>query len=71
MNFSDIRKMSRANYHIDVPWSYLVKQLDSFSKDCVVNLDPPYQRGYVWSDQQKTDYIEFRLKGGMRSLQIK
>ena len=65
MKFGDIPRMSQANYRVDVPWDNLKRHLELFGEGSTLDFDPPYQRGYVWSEAQKTAYLEFRLKGGM------
>lgn len=65
MKFSDIPRISQANYRVDVPWYHLRRHLEMMADGGKLELDPPYQRGYVWTLEQKIAYIEFRLKGGM------
>jgi len=66
MRFSDITKISRANYRCDVPFRHLRRHFNSWTEACgTVDFDPPYQRGYVWTQEQQIAYLEFVLKGGM------
>jgi len=71
MKFRDIPQMSQANYAVSVSWSYLESWLDhNSSEGTTLEMDPEYQRGYVWSDEQKTAYCEYTLKGGMSGQDI-
>jgi Protein of unknown function DUF262 len=62
----DIPQFPRSNWHCNVSWSYLKSMFDGYNK----NLDPPYQRGYVWTQFQKEKYIEFILMGGQSGKDI-
>jgi len=62
--FKDIPSFRKPNYRANVSWSYLKSHLERFKEDHNVDLQPDFQRGHVWTDQQKIDYIEFCLMGG-------
>lgn len=71
MKFSDIKPFTgNPNYQIDIPLDYIKSTIDEFVKEFNLNLDPDFQRGYVWNDIQKSQYIEYILKGGMRTTLI-
>lgn len=60
-NLKDVPQFPWANYHVTQSWL----GIDDFFANCVrVNLDPDYQRGYVWSQFQKESYVEYLLRGG-------
>lgn len=67
IRFSDIPKLTEyGNYSIDVELTdipYIIKkwQEDEYYK---LQLNPDFQRGYVWTEEQQIAYIEFLLKGG-------
>jgi len=63
MRFEDIPRMSQANYCIDVAWTSIRRHFEGFGVP--IELDPEYQRGYVWTLEQQIAYLEFRMKGGM------
>lgn len=68
--FRDIEQFSKeGNYEIGVPW----KHLESFIEDygSPLDLDPDFQRGHVWSRQQQIAYVEFKLRGGRGSDQLR
>ena len=69
MKFSDIKQFPFANYHVNVSWRYLKDWIKNHGE---VNIDfnPPYQRGYVWSEEQKIAYVEYQLKGGVSGKDI-
>ncbi len=64
MKFEDIETFPRATYKVNIFWSYLKEWLNSQGESFDLQLDPPFQRGYKWTDHQKTSYIEYRLRGG-------
>ena len=67
MHFNEIPQFPRANYQIHVEWHYLKQQLESWDEpkcDSPLILNPDFQRGHVWSDAQRSSFIEYSLKGG-------
>lgn len=67
MHLAKIPQMTQKPYYIiRVKWSYLKTWL----KEQEVNLNPPYQRGYVWTEDQRSKYIEYCLKGGISGRSI-
>lgn len=48
----------------------LEESLKRHSETCGINLNPDYQRGYVWNDAQKTSYLEYILRGGFSGRDI-
>jgi len=64
-NFQTIPKFkSWGNYVCDIGFSYLEEQLEDFSKGYDLDLDPDFQRGHVWTEEQQIAFVEFMLKGG-------
>lgn len=64
MKYSDIPQFPRANYEVNVSWSYLKDWLSTFP---LVDMDPDFQRGHVWTREQQIMYVEYILKGGEAS----
>lgn len=64
IRFRDIPQISRAEYAVDVSWEYIKRHLESLEGMFRIELDPPYQRGYVWTVKQQIAYLEYQLKGG-------
>lgn len=58
--FRNIPQMTRANYHINVGWKYLEEWLEREE----INMNPDFQRHYVWTQKQKEQYVEWILRGG-------
>lgn len=60
--------ISASRYSIDVSLSYLNKWLDQ-EKDRL-DLNPDFQRDYVWTQEQKELYVEHIIKGGISGREI-
>lgn len=67
MKFSDIPQFTRpSSYRIDMPWGYMLDWYDGYaSEGAGAELNPDFQRGHVWTEEQQTAYVEFRVRGGM------
>jgi hypothetical protein len=62
--FQDIRQFIQgAVYSVDVSWSYLPAFYAAAIQDGL-DINPEFQRGHVWTQEQKTRYVEFVLRGG-------
>jgi hypothetical protein len=70
MRFQDIPQFPFASYRCNIGWGYLEDWLTSHDEYYKLDLDPPYQRGYVWTMEQKTAYIEYQLRGGFSGRDI-
>ena len=64
MKFKDIEQVSNARYAVTVPWSSIERTFSEYREGFSLDLDPPYQRGHVWSQAQQISYVEFILRGG-------
>jgi len=65
MKFRDIKKVSKyAGYRCNVSWSFLESWLNDMASSNGLDIDPIYQRGHVWSEDQQINYIEWILRGG-------
>lgn len=63
--FKDIPQFTRdGHYQVDYPIDHLVGFLDEEIRDRGLQLNPDFQRGNVWTEEQQIAYIEFLLKGG-------
>lgn len=51
-------------------WRYLPKWLADRGINPGVDLNPIFQRGRVWTQEQKIRYLEFRLSGGQTGREI-
>ena len=66
MKFTDIPKFltNRANYKIDVGFKYFADTIENFVKEEGLILNPEFQRGHVWTEEQQSAYIEYVLREG-------
>ena len=60
-----------ANYVVDVSWLFLEKTLADFAESAALDLDPDFQRAHVWTEAQQVAFIEFKLRRGMGSSEIR
>ena len=58
--FRDIPQLIIAPYRVDCSFDGLRRYTDEYELD----LNPDFQRYYVWTEKQKTEYIEWVLRGG-------
>ncbi|MYM92553.1 DUF262 domain-containing protein [Duganella vulcania] len=63
-----IKPLRTATYEVDYDWSYFQQALDAYAKDYGgLDLNPDFQRGHVWTLQQKVHFIENVLRGVVSS----
>jgi len=67
--FRDIRQFTQAHYSVHVSWDYLETWLKDH-EDMNVQLDPEFQRGHVWTEEQQIAYVEYRLRGGLAANEL-
>ncbi len=70
MKFSDIPQFTRdGHYQVNVSWDYLEDWIKSHREErsYVFDVDPDFQRGHVWTEEQQIRYVEFILHGGKSS----
>jgi len=58
--FRDIPLVTIAKYKVDVMWNYLESWLEDEDPD----MNPDFQREYVWNKKQKEQYVEWILRNG-------
>jgi uncharacterized protein with ParB-like and HNH nuclease domain len=59
------------SYRVTVDWEYLDNQIAMFAERRGLNMNPDYQRGRVWTDEQQIKYIEFIVSGGIGANEIR
>jgi hypothetical protein len=64
MTYNDIRPIQRPVYEVDISWDYLEDWLARQDEYFGLDLEPPFQRGHVWTLAQRSKYIEWILRGG-------
>lgn len=63
-----IKPLRTAKYEVDHDWRYLEKALEGYGNDYGgLDLNPDFQRGHVWSNDQQRHYIENVLRGVVSS----
>lgn len=72
MKFSEIPRFltNRANYHVDVGFKYFSKTIQDYMDEFDLILNPEFQRGHVWTQEQQEKYIEYVLRGGTSGKEI-
>jgi hypothetical protein len=70
-NFQKIpRLMGFGSYSVSAEFEFILPMLQRYKSECNLDLNPEFQRDYVWTEQQKTSYVEFVLRGGNSGLDI-
>jgi hypothetical protein len=63
--FADIPKFTSAGYYqVDYPLTSLVKYIDDEVREMGLQLNPEFQRGHVWTEEQQIAWLEYHLRGG-------
>lgn len=58
--FQDIPLITVAKYHVDIFWTHIEDWIDREE----IDMNPDFQRDYVWNQKQKEQYIEWILRNG-------
>lgn len=65
LKFSDIPKFTqRPAYHVNVELGGLERHLNRDITELGLQLNPDFQRGHVWTQEQQIAYVEYLLRGG-------
>lgn len=69
MHFRDIPQFTQeGDWECNYPIDRFIITIDSWvsgeDTEAPLELNPDFQRGHVWNEQQQIDYVEFILKGG-------
>lgn len=65
MLFSDIPQFTRTpNFYVNVSLNYLPTMVAEAIETMNLQLNPDFQRGHVWTEEQQTAYVEYILRGG-------
>ena len=73
LTYERIPKFPKPGYKVNVHWRSIERTLEGYGdprSGVVLDLNPDYQRAHVWTDSQRTSYIEYILKGGEESQTI-
>lgn len=71
MKFSEITQfVPAAPYMVHVGLDYLAETVVRYVVEYNFDMSPDFQRGYVWTMEQKTRFVEYMLQGGRSGLDI-
>ena len=57
MRFRDIPQfISDGSYQVDMSWEYMVEWIDKLVKEQGLQLNPDFQRGHVWTEEQQIKF---------------
>lgn len=63
--FRDIPQFtSNGSYEVCYPLPSLVKYINEEIKEMGLELNPDFQRGHVWTEEQQIAWLEYHLRGG-------
>lgn len=68
-SFQDIEELLVAHYRVDIGLSYLDTHIQKELGERL-DLDPDFQRDYVWTVEQQITYVEWLLIGGVSGREI-
>lgn len=64
-SFKEIPKfIQQGSYSVDYPLNSLVKWVRDEQDEMNLQLEPDFQRGHVWTEEQQKKYVQFLLRGG-------
>lgn len=63
MKFRDIPEFPSAHYSVHIPVASLQRHVNN-EIEYGLNLNPDFQRGHVWTQEQRIRYVEYILRGG-------
>jgi len=65
MKYSEIPQLtSVGSYQINICLSEVVDTVNSWTEKHGLELNPDFQRGHVWNEEQQIAFVEFMLRGG-------
>jgi len=71
MKFKDLPKFTNAGkYQIHVTLIDLVRTIDNYIAKDNLEINPDFQRGHVWTEQQQIAFMEYIFKGGTANLTL-
>ena len=62
MDFKDIKPIVQCPYAVDIQIQDVKRTIERDILELKLNLEPDFQRDYVWTEEQQSRYIEFLLK---------
>lgn len=71
MKFTDVPQfIDDGHYRVDVGWTDVEGWLER-QFEIGLDIDPDFQRAHVWDEQKQVAYVEFCLRGGRGSNEIR
>lgn len=65
MKFQDIPQFtSDGNYQVNYPIHRFIKYVDEEVEMMGLQLNPDFQRGHVWTEEQQISWLEYFMRGG-------
>lgn len=65
LNLDTITKLTRnGNYEVEYPIEDIPYTIEKYTNKFNLDMNPDFQRGHVWTEDQQIKFIEFLLKGG-------
>ena len=65
VRFSDIQQFTRnADYRVNMDIRRIPAWIEENEKENGLQLNPIFQRGHIWNENQQRSWLEFFLKGG-------
>lgn len=66
MKFHDIPQfILGGGYEVNMPLNCLERRIDEWVKEDGIELNPDFQRGHVWTEDQQIAWMEYFLRGGI------
>jgi len=74
-DFNDIPQMTEhPSYRVDCDWEYFINvwipEQVGETELSPLQLNPDFQRGHVWTEEQQIAFVEFALRGGLTGQHI-
>lgn len=65
INFNDIPKFTReGDWECNYPLDRLVNQIEEWEREEGLQMNPDFQRGHVWTEEQQIKFVEYIIRGG-------
>lgn len=65
LNYDTIKKFTgEGRYTVSTPLKYFADSIENYIKEYGLQLNPDFQRGHVWTEQQQIAFVEYILRGG-------
>lgn len=65
MKFQDIPQFSVGHYETCVSLDGIIPNIERYAEKFNLDMNPWFQRGHVWTEQQQIAYMEYFLSGGV------